>query len=182
MAHALQNSFGEHEDENLDDYPFDFEEASSPYTTDDNGLNIDLNRHIEFMLDSITRIGGEVCKLRAEVDGLLDQNSVLNRTFQRLRDVIDEKGMLDLDDFQLACDVFEEGIVQGGSGMSRKMSHWGVGDLADSLINLHSFLKISSSKSMLMLICFLGCKLEWVLFEKIRYLDMINAYIFIKIS
>lgn len=106
MTNTFQENLQDMDDERLDDFAYELDNA--PSVTDDNGLNIDLNRHIEHMLDSITRIGGEVCKLRAEVDGLLDQNSLLTDTFKRLRDVIDEKGVLDLDDFQLACDVFDE--------------------------------------------------------------------------
>ena len=76
------------------------------------------------MLDSITRIGGEVCKLRAEVDGLLGQNGSLTDTFKRLRDVIDEKGMLDIDDFQLACDVFDESNTRVTSNhFFKRLSH-----------------------------------------------------------
>jgi hypothetical protein len=56
----------------------------------------------------MTRIGGEVCRLRAEMDGLLEQNGTLTDTFKKLKDVLNEKGVLDLDDFQLACDVFDE--------------------------------------------------------------------------
>ncbi len=106
MTTAFHENSSEMDDEKLEDFAYDLE--NTPSVTDDNGLNIDIGRHIEHMLDSITRIGGEVCKLRAEVDGLLDQNSSLTDTFKKLKDVIDEKGMLDLDDFQLACDVFDD--------------------------------------------------------------------------
>ncbi len=61
--------------------------------------------HLRGFMDSLTRIGGEVCRLRAEVDGLLEQNGTLLQSFQRLKDVMAEKGSLDMDDFELACDV-----------------------------------------------------------------------------
>ncbi len=122
MTNAFHESLQEIEDEKLEDFAYDLE--STPSVADDNGLNIDVNRHIEHMLDSITRIGGEVCKLRAEVDGLLEQNTSLSDTFQRLRDVIDEKGVLDLDDFQLACDVFDESNNKNTSNhFFKKISH-----------------------------------------------------------
>ena len=57
------------------------------------------------MMEAMTRIGGEVCRLRAEVDELLDQNHVLLRAFEQLKTVIEEKGTLNLDEFELACDV-----------------------------------------------------------------------------
>ena len=106
MTTTFHEEMHDIEEEKLEDLEYDFENV--PQVTDDNTLNIDLNRHIEQILDSITRIGGEVCRLRAEVDGLLDQNSGLTDAFHRLKDVLDEKGILDIDDFQLACDVFEE--------------------------------------------------------------------------
>lgn len=122
MNNAFQENPQENEDEKLEDFTFDLE--NTPSVTDDNGLNIDIGRHIEHMLDSMTRIGGEVCKLRAEVDGLLEQNGSLTDTFRKLKDVIDEKGMLDLDDFQLACDVFDDSNNKvSNSNFFKKMSH-----------------------------------------------------------
>ena len=89
-----------HFDENFSDVP--------QFIPDDQSTFVATNRQIEHMLESLTRIGGEVCRLRSEVDGLLEQNSTLNEVVKRLKDVIGEKGLIDLDDFQLACDVFEE--------------------------------------------------------------------------
>lgn len=57
------------------------------------------------LLDSITRIGGEVCRLRAEMDGVLETNKAMGERFDRLREVIEEKGTLNMDDFELACEV-----------------------------------------------------------------------------
>lgn len=122
MTNAFHENPLEIEDEKLEEYAYEFE--NTPSVCDDNGLNINISRHIEHMLDSITRIGGEVCKLRAEVDGLLEQNSSLTETFKRLKDVIEEKGMLDIEDFQLACDVFEESNTRAPSShFFRKMAH-----------------------------------------------------------
>jgi hypothetical protein len=86
-------------------------------------VNSDVSRQIEQMLDTITRIGGEVCRLRAEMDGLLDQNSFLTDSFQRLKDVMEEKGILDWDDFQLACDVFDESNKAPRSHFFKKATH-----------------------------------------------------------
>ena len=90
----------ENSDENFSDIP--------QFIPDDQSTFVATNRQIEHMLESLTRIGGEVCRLRSEVDGLLEQNSTLSEVVRRLKDVIGEKGLIDLDDFQLACDVFEE--------------------------------------------------------------------------
>ncbi len=121
MTNTFHDDLPEIDEDKLDDFVYDLE--NTPLISDDNGLNIDIGRHIEHMLDSITRIGGEVCKLRAEVDGLLEQNGSLTDTFKRLRDVIDEKGVLDLDDFQLACDVFDESNKVTSSQFLKKLTH-----------------------------------------------------------
>ena len=122
MSHTFHENLHNSEDDQLEEFAYDLEHT--PSVSDDNGLNMDINRHIEHMLDSITRIGGEVCKLRAEVDGLLDQNTSLTDTFRRLKDVINEKGMLDTDDFQLACDVFDESNNKAVSNhFFKKLSH-----------------------------------------------------------
>lgn len=122
MTNTFHESPLDIEDEKLEDFAYDLE--NTPFVADDNVLNIDIGRHIEHMLDSITRIGGEVCKLRAEVDGLLEQNGYLTDTFKKLRDVIDDKGVLDLDDFQLACDVFDESNNRTtGNHFFKKHSH-----------------------------------------------------------
>jgi HrpA-like RNA helicase len=67
-----------------------------------------LERQLSQIFESVTRVGGEVCRMRAEVDELLEQNQILHDAFKKLKEVICEKGVLDLDDFQLACDVFDE--------------------------------------------------------------------------
>lgn len=74
---------------------------------DDVIMDPHLERQIGHLLEAITRVGGEVCRLRAEVDGLLEQNQGLVTSFERLREVISEKGHLNLDDFELACDVMQ---------------------------------------------------------------------------
>ena len=72
---------------------------------DDMDLETGLQNHVAHLMESITRIGGEVCRLRAEMDGLLEQNATLTSSFSKLKEVISEKGNLDLDDFELACEV-----------------------------------------------------------------------------
>ncbi|NDA64281.1 MAG: hypothetical protein EBX50_19970, partial [Chitinophagia bacterium] len=106
MSNTSQDIFEEFNDENLEGYAMDLESASM--LADDATANAGLNKQIEQILDSITRVGGEVCKLRAEMDSLLDQNGMLMDSFHKLKDVLSEKGFLDIDDFQLACDVFDE--------------------------------------------------------------------------
>jgi regulator of replication initiation timing len=71
-----------------------------------------LERQISHLLEAITRVGGEVCRLRTEVDGLLEQNQGLVTSFDRLREVISEKGYLNLDDFELACDVMQAAAAE----------------------------------------------------------------------
>lgn len=79
---------------------------------DDVWIDPQLERQIGNLLEVITRIGGEVCRLRAEVDGLLEQNQGLVTSFDRLRAVISEKGHLNLDDFELACDVMQAAVTE----------------------------------------------------------------------
>jgi hypothetical protein len=81
------------------------EEEVAPLHADDEFGGPPLAAHLPHLIDTVTRIGGEVCRLRAEVDGLLDQNAELLLRFKRIAAVIEEKGMLNMDDFELACDV-----------------------------------------------------------------------------
>jgi predicted nuclease with TOPRIM domain len=72
----------------------------------DDGMDVmTLSAHVARLMDTVTRVGGEVCRLRAEMDGLLDHNKELATRFERLREVIEEKGSVDMDDFELACEV-----------------------------------------------------------------------------
>jgi hypothetical protein len=87
-----------------------------------------VDRQLEQVLETMARVGGEVCQLRAEMDGVLEQNGTLMESFKKLKEVIYEKGLIDLDDFQLACDVFEEmNVLNKGSSFStfsnKKHSH-----------------------------------------------------------
>ena len=75
------------------------------------------------ILDSVTRIGGEVCRLRAEVDGLLEQNAELLMKFSRIVNIIEEKGVLNMEDFDLACDVLGAEEGQDGFAQSRRDRH-----------------------------------------------------------
>jgi hypothetical protein len=76
-------------------------------------------------MDTVTRIGGEVSRLRAEVDGLLEQNSTLMLRFQRLLEMVQERGTLTIDDFELACDVLaaEEATLEHRHEQNRKARH-----------------------------------------------------------
>jgi regulator of replication initiation timing len=83
-----------------------------------------LERQLSQIFESVTRVGGEVCRMRAEVDELLEQNQILHDAFKKLKEVICEKGVLDLDDFQLACDVFDEvNYKPSVSSLFKKMPH-----------------------------------------------------------
>ena len=122
MSNPTQDIFEEFNDDNLESYALDLDPPGN--IADDNSLNVNLTKQIEQILDSITRIGGEVCKLRAEMDGLLEQNGMLVDSFHKLKDVLNEKGFLDIDDFQLACDVFDESNVKSiGNQFIKKVSH-----------------------------------------------------------
>lgn len=122
MYNTTQDIFDEFNEDSLESYALDLEPNGS--LADDSNLNVNLTKQIEQILDSITRVGGEVCKLRAEMDGLLDQNGMLVDSFHRLKDVLNEKGYLDIDDFQLACDVFDESNLKSvGSQFIKKVSH-----------------------------------------------------------
>jgi hypothetical protein len=122
MSNTPQELFDEFADENLDGYALDLDTLTN--VADDHSFNSNLVKQIEQILDSITRIGGEVCKLRAEMDGLLDQNAMLVDSFHKLKDVLNEKGFLDIDDFQLACDVFDDSNIKSiSSHFIKKISH-----------------------------------------------------------
>ena len=122
MSNTSQDIFDEFNEDNIESYSLDLEPSGN--LADDSNLNVNITKQIEQILDSITRVGGEVCKLRAEMDGLLDQNGMLVDSFHKLKDVLNEKGYLDIDDFQLACDVFDESNVKSvGSQFIKKVSH-----------------------------------------------------------
>lgn len=91
-----------------------YEAESHMRFTDDSLVDPQLERQIAHLMDTITRVGGEVCRLRAEVDGLLEQNQGLRTSFDRLRNVIAEKGLLNMDDFELACDVVQASVNETG--------------------------------------------------------------------
>lgn len=89
------------------DHEFQFQIQSAFQTRDDEFEKVNTEAQTQHMLETLTRLGGEVCRMRSEVDELLEQNASLLQTFEKLRSVIDEKGALNLDDFDLACDVLE---------------------------------------------------------------------------
>lgn len=67
-----------------------------------------LLKNLDFFTESLARIGGEVCKLRMEVDSLTEQNKKLLENQTQLLQVISEKGVIDLEEFNLACDISDE--------------------------------------------------------------------------
>jgi hypothetical protein len=105
--YGIRKAFGMDLDEDSlnDEDGFTFE-VESRHRRPDDGLDpVALVGEMARLMDTITRIGGEVCRLRAEMDGLLEGNKALGERFERLREVIEEKGTLDMDDFELACEV-----------------------------------------------------------------------------
>lgn len=70
-------------------------------------MDDELSEKVPHFVDILTRVGGEVSRLRAEMDGLLEQNNHLLLSIELLKEVIAEKGVIDLEDFDLACEVME---------------------------------------------------------------------------
>jgi hypothetical protein len=94
------------------------EDEISPLRADDDCLDGSEGvSQIPRLLETVTRIGGEVCRLRAEMDDLLEHNSELLLRLDRISAVIHEKGLLNLEDFELACDVL--GAEDGGQESQR---------------------------------------------------------------
>lgn len=92
----------------------------------DDASELDMRgRAVPQLMDTVTRIGGEVSRLRAEVDGLLEQNSSLLLRFQRLLEMVQERGTLTIEDFELACDVLaaEEASFEQRQDRYRKARH-----------------------------------------------------------
>lgn len=56
-------------------------------------------------IEMLTRLGGEVCRLRAETDGLIEQGQEMRLKLDKLRVVIEEQGVIDLEEFDLACEM-----------------------------------------------------------------------------
>ena len=82
-----------------------------------------LRDRLEQMYELLNRLGGEVCRLKANVDGLNEDQQVLLNAFQKLRQVIHEKGVINMDDFDLACEVYEEQQQEVASRSMKKVIH-----------------------------------------------------------
>ena len=82
-----------------------------------------LELRVSALMDTMVNLGGEVCRMRSEVDELLEQNETLLASFKKLREVIVEKGSLDMDDFELACDVMNHGNAGFQLQPVKKYSH-----------------------------------------------------------
>lgn len=91
-------------------------EDDEEFFFEDRSLSVSLDE--EVVLESVTRIGGEVSRLRAEVDELLEQNAILLDSFAKLKQLIAEKQSIQLEDFELACET----TTQGSSEETRKES------------------------------------------------------------
>lgn len=90
---------------------------------DDEAVDDKNQTQIMNLLEAMTRIGGEVCRMRSEVDSLLEQNAAVIAAFDKLRSVIEEKGNYSLDDFELACEVLEVPDGQLKLEAVRKIAH-----------------------------------------------------------
>ena len=62
---------------------------------------------LQELINSLTTVGAEVSRLRAEMDGLQDENCELKSRVTKLHAVIQEKNLLNMDEFELACDVIQ---------------------------------------------------------------------------
>ena len=94
-----------------------------PCVPDDMPSLVEKDKSLKQFVNALTRIGAEVDRLRAEVNGLLEQNSTLVETFGKLRDVVASNGQCDLDDFELACEVLEQRNINLNPCPVRKTSH-----------------------------------------------------------
>lgn len=94
-------------DEDMMAEPEDWATGSLPdlLTPDDLSSIEHLQSRLPQFIEMLTRLGGEVCRLRAETDGLIEQGQEMRLKLDKLRAVIEEKGMIDLEEFDLACDM-----------------------------------------------------------------------------
>lgn len=105
---------------NLESWIFE-DEIGVPHGDDGFGEGHLMNQ-LSQLIDSITRVGGEVCRLRAEVDGILEHNASLEIKLKRLHALIEEKGTVNLEDFELACEIVssEESSVERGQNKNNR--------------------------------------------------------------
>jgi hypothetical protein len=89
--------------------------------TDDSPLDPTLQRQISILMDTITRVGGDVCTLRSEMDGLQETNRAMMETFDKLKEVLAAKGTVDVDDFDLACEVMDGNTLPLSGPPMRKL-------------------------------------------------------------
>lgn len=111
------------EEDDMDSVDFEATVAPDFRVNDDALLDPAQQRQIQGLLDAMTRIGGEVSRLRAEMDGLLDQNTTLIETFDKLKEVLAAKGTINLDDFDLACEVMEANTEALANNTSRRLAN-----------------------------------------------------------
>lgn len=83
----------------------------SPAYRDDGGGSTSDPRQISGLIETIASVGGEVARIRVELDELLTLHEELLQSFGNLRKVMEAKGTLDLDDYELACEVLETTAV-----------------------------------------------------------------------
>ena len=73
------------------------------------------------ILQTMMHLGCEVQRLQEQVSFLQGYKSKLLETVQSLHTVLREKGVMDMDDFSLACEVLEQAIEERGSKTSRSL-------------------------------------------------------------
>lgn len=89
------------------DNEFQIQIQSAFKMPDDATTPVNAEAQSQHMFETMTRIGGEVCRMRSEVDELLEQNATLLNAFEKLWEMLDEKGTVNMDDFDLACEVLD---------------------------------------------------------------------------
>ena len=103
QSEELSTAFSEDKD-----FSVEFSVANlNPKFTDDSISPLTLSRQMHSLMTTVTNIGVDVLVLRKEFDEVLERNKKLETAITGLKQVIQEKGILNLDDFDLACDVLE---------------------------------------------------------------------------
>jgi predicted RNase H-like nuclease (RuvC/YqgF family) len=107
----------------LEFYEENEEELLEDIEQDDMPSLLSSERKLEQLFELMNRLGGEVCRLRAEVDGLQEEQAFLIKTLKSLRQTIHEKGLINMDDFDLACEIYEDKLEGSFDQILKKVSH-----------------------------------------------------------
>lgn len=110
-----------HEDDADETVDFSAAMETSARWTDDSPLDPALQRQISILMDTINRVGGEVFNLQSAMSGLQETNRALMETFEKLKEVLVAKGTVDVDDFDLACEVMDANVLPLSGPPLRKL-------------------------------------------------------------